>query len=263
MNNKQHTTLNYKQLTYLLLLIFLFPPLSHAQEIFLSQGKIEFEKKVNIHKNMEDDAEGEQDDMWRQMIKKMSPEYKLSYFDLYFNASETLYQPGREIVEVQKVPDWFLGPANDNVVYQNLTTKQSISQKNVFESKFLIQDSTRAIDWRITTDTRTIAGFECRKAVGRILDSIYIIAFYTDQVITTGGPESFQGLPGMILGLAIPRIHTTWFATKIETTPPTPQQIAPPAKGKKVTSSLMQEQLKPAMKNWGKEGKRNMWLVLL
>ena len=212
---------------------------------------------------MDDDANSDNDDTWRQMIKKMSPEFKTTYFDLYFNATETLYKPGREIMETQKAPDWILGPANDNTVYHNLQTQLCISQKNVYESKFLIQDSSRKIDWRITNDTRTIAGFDCRKAVGKIMDSIYIIAFYTDQILTTGGPESFNGLPGMILGIAMPRIHTTWYATKIETTPPTPQQLTPPAKGKKITAAQMQEQLKPAMKDWGKEGKRNMWLVML
>ncbi len=242
--------------------VFLLPLLSRSQD-FIPQGKIEFEKKVNVYKNMDDDQEGNGDDTWRQMIKKMSPEYRTTYFDLYFNGMETLYKPGREVIETQKSPDWMLGPARDNTVYQNLQTQKSVSQKNVFESTFLIQDSTHKIEWRITNDTRTIAGFECRKAVGRIMDSVYVIAFYTDQILTTGGPESFQGLPGMILGIAIPRIHTTWYATKVEVTAPTPQQLAPPTKGKKVNPLQMQEQLKSAMKDWGKEGKRNIWLIML
>ena len=88
------------------------------------------------------------------------------------------------------------------------------------------------MDWRITGERRTIAGFECHKAVGRIMDSVYVVAFYTDQIVTNGGPESFNGLPGMILGLAIPRINTTWFATKIEAIEISPLDIAAPKKGK-------------------------------
>ena len=48
-----------------------------------------------------------------------------------------------------------------------------------------------------------------------VMDSIVVIAFYTDEILTSGGPESFNGLPGMIMGLAIPRLHTTWYATKL------------------------------------------------
>ncbi len=48
------------------------------------------------------------------------------------------------------------------------------------------------------------------------MDSIYVVAFYTDEILTTGGPESFTGLPGMILGIAIPHEHVSWFATKVE-----------------------------------------------
>jgi GLPGLI family protein len=133
----------------------------------------------------------------------------------------------------------------------------------VYDNTFLIQDSLTKIEWRITNDTRTIAGFECRKAVGRMLDSVYVIAFYTDQILTTGGPESFTGLPGMILGAAIPRINTTWFATKLELTPVTPEQIAPPKKGKKVNTKELLEQLQTAMKDWQRFGKRNIWLIMI
>ncbi|MGL1507608.1 GLPGLI family protein, partial [Vibrio parahaemolyticus] len=72
--------------------------------------------------------------------------------------------------------------------------------REVYERTYLVQDSVRQLDWRITDETRDIAGFECRKAVTKICDSVYIVAFYTDQIPVSAGPESFGGLPGMILG---------------------------------------------------------------
>jgi len=96
-----------------------------------------------------------------------------------------------------------------------------------------LTDSIRKIEWRITNDTRDIAGFECHKAVGKILDSVYIIAFYTDQITTSGGPLSYCNLPGMVLGVAIPRCNLTIFATKVEFTEPRPEKLMPPIpKGK-------------------------------
>jgi GLPGLI family protein len=238
----------------------LFATTSFAQEIFITKGRIEFEKKINIHKQIE--LTGDEDNTWINGLKKSLPQHKSLFFNLYFDADKTLYKPGKDD-QGQKVPDWILGPGNENVVYNDLATGQTLSQKAVFENTYLFQDSLRKINWKITNDTRTIAGFECRKATGIIMDSIYVFAFYTDQIMVSGGPESFTGLPGMILGIAIPRISTTWFATKLELVEVKPTDLAAPKKGKKATSKDLALQLKDLMKNWGKWGQRNMWSIFL
>jgi len=240
------------------LLIFLR---ADAQDAIITTGKIEFEKKVNAHKEIESDADG--DDSWLLELRKATPQYITSYFNLYFENGKTLYKPGREAVMSPKPPDWIMGPAIDNVVYHDLDKQQDITVKNVFESSFLIQDSIRKMKWQITFDKRTIAGFECRKAVAIIMDSVYVVAFYTDEIACTGGPESFSGLPGMILGVAIPRINTTWFATKLELVAVKPEDLSPPKKGKKVNNKELMAQLRAAMKDWGKFGRRNIWHVML
>ena len=44
----------------------------------------------------------------------------------------------------------------------------------------------------------------------------------------------------MILGLAVPRLYTTWFATKLETISTTDEtKITAPAKGKKASTKDM------------------------
>src|SRR4051812_28572015 len=246
------------------LLLLPFATSLFAQATFVTKGKIEFEKRENLYKNLEswggDDDEGE--DAFVASIKKSMPQFSSTYFDLYFDESHTLYKPGRE-VNGQKIPEWFQSPANGNVVYNDMAKQQLTLQKNFYGTTMLLQDSARHIDWRITNDLRTIAGFECRKAVGRIMDSVYVIAFYTDQIVTPGGPESFSGLPGMILGIGIPRINTTWYATKLEVTPVTEADIAPPSKGKKFTAGEFQKKLNEVMKDWGKYGKRKLLQVLI
>jgi len=231
-----------------------------AQEQFIVKGKIEFEKKVNLYKQLDN---VEDDEGFRNMIKKSIPPVKASYFDLYFNNDKTIYMPGREVVSAQKIPEWFDGPAADNIVYTNLVQQNAISQKTVYDNVFNIEDSVRKVQWKITPDTRTIAGFECRKATAVIMDSVFVVAFYTDQIIAPGGPESFAGLPGMILGLAIPRLNTTWFATKVELTDVKDAILTPPKKGKKVNLSNIKVQLNSAMKNWGKYRDRNIWQIMI
>lgn len=237
---------------------------ANSQQPFLSAGKIEYEKKVNVYKSLEDQMKGEDaaNTSWMEQVKKMAPEYAISYFNLSFNDSQTLYRPGREY-SGQKLNDWMKGPATENVVFTDFIKQKSIAQKQVFENNFIIEDSMRKANWKITNDTRIIAGIECRKATTIIMDSLFVFAFYTEQLVSSGGPESFNGLPGMILGIAIPRLHITWFATKIETTNPPAADMAPPVKGKKTTNKQLLEQLQTSMKDWGKWAQRAQWAIFL
>jgi GLPGLI family protein len=230
--------------------------IAQAQPQFIVKGKIEFEKIINLHKQLQNDS-------WGEMMKKTSPQFKTEYFDLYFDNHKTLFKPGRAVVSTQKIPEWLNGPAAENVVFNDLSSGTSVSQKAVFESSFLIQDSLRKADWKISTDTRTIAGFECRKATTIIMDSVYVVAFYTDQIVPAGGPESFNGLPGMILGLAVPRLNTTWFATKLELVDVKESDLVAPKKGKKTTNADLNLQLKTLMKSWGPTADRNIWKILI
>jgi GLPGLI family protein len=118
-----------------------------------------------------------------------------------------------------------------------------------------VADSFHKIDWKITADTRIIAGFECRKAIGILFDTVAVFAFYTDQIMVSGGPEGITGLPGMILGVGIPRLHTTWFATQVNLDPNL-KAIKPEQKGKKVNRGEMQEQLFDVMKRWEAYGRK-------
>ena len=236
--------------------LFITTSLKSQNTIFLSQGRIEFEKKVNLYAQVDD----EDDDTWKDLMKKMMPQFKVTYFDLEFNGNKTLYKPGRENTDNNRI---WQQPAEDNTVFTNLTDSMSTTQKNVFEQTFLLHDSTRKIKWKITDETRNIAGFNCRRANALVMDSIYVVAYYTDQITTTGGPESFNGLPGMILGLALPHEHITWFATKVYTENITDTQLVPPAKGKKTTSSALLITLQDLMKDWGKWGKRYQRQIMI
>ncbi len=247
-----------KQLITTLFSAILFLTAS-SQAQFILNGKIEFEKKTNLYKQLE----GTDDESYVSMVKKMLPPSKTNYFDLYFNGNKTIYSPGREVIAAQKIPDWFEGPANDNIVYTDFAQQMYSSQKTVFEDVFNIQDTVRKMNWKITPDIRTIAGFECRKATAIIMDTVFVVAFYTEQIVTPGGPESFSGLPGMILGLAIPRLNTTWFATKLEVVEVKETTLVAPKKGKKTNISNLKIQLNSVMKNWGKWRDKNLWQIMI
>ncbi|HTR30966.1 MAG TPA: GLPGLI family protein [Puia sp.] len=230
--------------------------------IFLSQGKIEFERKINQYAQREAITDPG-DEAWVEFSKKfMGSKFKTDYFDLLFTRNKTLYRPGKESPD--KPNQWFVqAPAQQNVIYADLEQGSSVSQKAVFEQTFLVADTMRRIKWKITDETRVIAGFNCRRANALIMDSIYVVAFYTDEILTSGGPESFSGLPGMILGIALPHEHVTWFATKVEAVPVQEVQLAPPAKGKRVTNTGLLETIQQSLKDWGKQGRQFMWDTML
>jgi GLPGLI family protein len=225
-----------------------------AQNIFLSHGKIEFERRINLYAQREAIADPG-DDAWLEFSKKLTNKFKTDYFDLLFTRTRTLYRPGRESAD-KPDPFFFQPPAQENVIFADLDQVRSVSEKKVFEQTFLVADTMRAIKWKITDETRVIAGFNCRRANAMIMDSIYVVAFYTDEILTTGGPESFSGLPGMILGVALPHQHVTWFATKVEAVAVPETQIAAPAKGKRVTETALLQTLQNAIKDWGKQGRQ-------
>lgn len=247
----------YKLSILFVAVLLLTGPVQAQNTIFLSHGKIEYERRVNVFARMDN-----QDDQWAEFRKKLSNHFKTSYFDLVFGGDKSLYQPGRES-EDRELFTFFQAPAQDNVVYTDLDKAETISQKDVFETKFLIRDSLRQIKWKITDETRNIAGFICRRANAIIMDSIYVVAFYTDEILTNGGPESFTGLPGMILGVSLPHQHISWFATKVEAMPITESQLEPPVKGKKTDNAALRQTVQPRMKDWGKEGRQYMQDIML
>ncbi len=231
-----------------------------AQQTFLFNGTIEYERRINVHRQF--DFSDEDSDFWKDFVTRQ-PKFNNAYFTLNFTRERSVYQPGRE---GDKVPEpWMIGPAKANTVYTDFRSLEYHSRRKVFEENFEIVDSLSKIRWRLTSETREIAGFDCRKAVGIICDSVYVTAFYTDEIPVSGGPESFGGLPGMILGLAIPRLYSTWFATKVELNDPPASAFTPAKAGrlKKMSAADLAPFLKQTFTDWGNRGARFIWWSML
>lgn len=237
------------------LYLLLFSVLSGYSQQFITKGRIEFERKTNQHAFLDEN------NPWDNQAKRNLPKFLTYYFNLDFDNTRLLYKAGRD-ADVKQNKYWGVFEG-DNIIATNLATNTAITQKSIFSDTYLITDSIRKIDWKISTEVRKIAGFDCRKAVGKVMDSIIVIAFYTDEILPSGGPESFAGLPGMILGVAVPKMHTTWYATKLELTGIGEAQLATPTRGKKVVATDFKKQLKDLLKNWGEEGIRMQWQLLL
>lgn len=243
-----------KKLFYIIAL-FASPALFGQQQQFITQGKIEYERKTNQYAFMD---EG---NMWDEAAKKNMSKFVTYYYDLVFKGDRTLFKTGRE-PETKQSKFWGVFDS-ENTILTQLDSSASVTQRSIYNDLYIVTDSLRTVNWKITPEIRKIAGFDCRKAVGRIMDSIVVIAFYTDEILTNGGPESFNGLPGMIMGLAIPRLHTTWYATKLTLVDVTDKDLVAPKKGKKMTGISYRSEILNILKEWGEGGVKRLPALLL
>jgi GLPGLI family protein len=222
---------------------------------FTTSGTIEFERKTNawavIKKEINKDNEAFVAPALEN-YKKNNPQFRVLKSTLSFTGNKTLFtpidaDPASNIFFISIMPLL----TQNNIIYSDLNNGLTIAQRKVLGDAFLVSDSTRKIKWKITDETRDIAGYHCRRANGIMLDSIYVVAFYTTQIPVPGGPESFNGLPGMILGVALPHENLAWFATKVTDTTLPDNAINPPKKGKKTDDKGFVLDLQTAMKDQG------------
>lgn len=243
-----------KQIIIILLLLSSFSSL-YAQNVrFPTAGIIEFEKSSNVFAIVQKSINKNNEMYVRPQLdnyKKNKPQFKVLKSTLTFNKDKTLFTPAADDLSDRDYMADQPMITQGNTILTDLTNSTITAQKKVYEETFLLKDSTRTINWKITSETREIAGYECRRANAIIMDSIYVVAFYTDKIPVSGGPESFSGLPGMILGVALPHENVTWFAKSIKDTPVTESQLKAPTKGKPLDKKGFTETLKTVTKDWG------------
>ncbi|WP_140937170.1 GLPGLI family protein [Sphingobacterium lumbrici] len=241
------------RILFILLALFIIHDDTQAQyAYFATQGKISFEKITytrarmrDLMANMDTDNTGR-----RQGVGGMRmggnldniPESSTQYFELTFDEKQSLMMPVEDNSTQTgggpsgRVTTGFSGGrspggnrgqgnnrmtmtmrragGNNKVLYQNLKDQTAEIQVEIDE-KYILSDSLSPITWRFTDEYRTIAGYECRRVNGATPDSLYLIAYYTDQIPVSAGPALSHGLPGMIMGLVIPEMHIHYWATKI------------------------------------------------
>lgn len=212
-----------------------------SAQLFVDKAVIEYEVKVNVKKTMGNNS-------WDEMLKENLPQFKTGYFLYTFADNKSVYK--FDHWDTKKVPEWMRRNDEDNVWYFDHNSGKFNMQKGVFGSNFNVEDSIPTIEWRLTNENRVIAGYNCRKAVGKILDSVYVFAFYSTEINISGGPCTINGLPGMILGLTIPRMYASWIATKVTLNDVNTAAIKPVTAKKYYTYSALKTTLKERSKEW-------------
>lgn len=236
----------------IIIVLFFFSTQLNAQQ-FISSGIIEYEVKTNVYRQNEDNE-------WFERFKDNVDQFNTNYYSYYFADNKAVYKFTRKAEKQRTFRFW--GSGDDESVWYNDYGIKEQTKLSPLDGYLLTKAPQRQINWQIDPlDQRQIAGFNCRKAQAVIFDSVYVFAYYADEIKISGGPMGLHGLPGMILGVTIPRMYTSWIATGVQITTPDAKTIAPPTKGKTKSASEIKTAIEQLSKAWGSDSKK--WLDLL
>ena len=207
----------------------------------MKEGKIVYERKINLHKRIPPEDE---------RMKNMIPEFSMSKVELLFSEYESIY---RNLPEEQDIREsagesengarivMRFGGAEDET-YRNYQTGRSVEQRELGPRKYIIEDSVRKFNWKLDEDgtTKEIKGYACRKASGKSSNGATVIAWYSDQIACPAGPDVYSGLPGMILEVNVGDGEIIF--TSIEITDKSERKLVKaPTNGKKITRKEFQK----------------------
>lgn len=100
----------------------------------------------------------------------------------------------------------------DMVVLKNYPAGKTTFTDKLGRDWFIYEESSEPQQWTILDDTKTIEGYECRKAICNFRGRDYV-AWFTPEIPVSEGPWKFSGLPGLILDVADTEGHYS-FAIK-------------------------------------------------
>ncbi|MGJ1362633.1 GLPGLI family protein [Sphingobacterium spiritivorum] len=246
---------------------FLLAQYAQAQYAYFPEnGTITYERTFylhnNIKKNVKDsDNTGGKLVMYLDEILRDSPKEVITKNVLRFNDTETFYENMDEDKSVHQRNIFNQAISGDVKTYCNFKSKTFKKSVSLVGEELQLADSIPVIKWKFTDEYRNILGYDCRRVNGIMQDSVYIVAFYTPQIPVSGGPELINGLPGMILGLAIPSLNLSYFATKVELSKVTvPVNVTKNKKSTPLSKAEIMQKLKEMIKWMGNKDLQRLFL---
>lgn len=201
----------------------------------IKEGKVTYERvsQIQIHINNGNEE-----------MQNMLPKTRTDNFELTFGNNQSLWKQ----VEKPQEDDNFasdgggmqirmIGSGTDDVLYNNFETGKRTELREMFDKKFIIDDSIHPLKWKMTGETRAILNHNCMKATATqtssrmtmnmengkmerkmIEDTSVIVAWFASDIPVSAGPAEYQGqLPGLILEIDVANGRQTFRATDIAT----------------------------------------------
>jgi GLPGLI family protein len=144
------------------------------------------------------------------------------------------------------------GMGDDDIVWLHFAEGRKVEQKEFAAKKYLVTDTVRKLNWKLTGETKNILGYTCQQATTsqfskrkmismdngvmtkkEVPDTSHIIVWFTPAIPVAAGPDYEGQLPGLILQVDI-NGNTTYKAIEVSSKADV-AAIKEPKKGKKVT----------------------------
>jgi len=165
---------------------------------------------------------------------------------------------------------------NNDLTYANFATGRTVEQREFGARNYIVADSIRKLNWKLTGETRTILNYPCQQAVAQrigkrmsiamengelknkeVADSMKITVWFTLAIPVPAGPEYEGQLPGLILAIDVNDGKVIYQAVELSPTVEL-QDIKEPSKGKKITPEEFVKEREKVMKemqgNRGRKG---------
>lgn len=248
------------------LLFVLAGSLSVSAQSF--QGKAYFKSHVEMEVSMDNkEISAEQQAKMKAMMQSQLNKEYILVFDKsqsFFKEQEKLGSPSSQSGGMRVMA--FSGVASE--LYINTKEKRFTSKRDLFGKEFLVKDKLEATNWELTKETKKIGQYTCHKATStrsvegrRMIDGngdetvgepreIITTAWYTPEIPVTNGPDTYWGLPGLIL--EINDGNRVLICTKVVLNSDKQVAIVEPSKGKEVTEAEYDEMMEAKMQEMQK-----------
>ncbi len=209
---------------------FLAVGLVQAQQ---KQGIVTYERVVQLQIQISGDDEA---------LQNMLPKTRKDNFELVFGNNQSVWKQAEKEMEDDGgglnnsgMQIRMIGSGTDDILYNNFDTRKKTEQREMFDKKFIIDDSISPLKWKMTGETKMILNHNCMKAITtqvsrrmqmtmnngtaerkEVEDTSNIIAWFASDIPVSAGPAEYQGqLPGLILEMDISNGRQTFRATNI------------------------------------------------
>jgi GLPGLI family protein len=243
----------------------------HAQQ---QEGKITYERtmQLQIQLHNEDAA-----------MQNMIPKERKDRFECLFANNQSIWRAAEEDpdggdmvfnnggAEIRMVMQ-----GSNDIIFTDFSKQTKVEQREVMAKTFVIQDSIKRLSWKISDDSKSLLGFNCKKAMAQrtqksfrvnmdngkmtreeVTDTLNIVAWFTNEIGGYNGPEQYQGqLPGTILEIDINNGRTKFVATEVNKKVDV-KEIKEP-KGKKISSAEFAIEREKMMKEMEANGGGNI-----
>jgi GLPGLI family protein len=164
--------------------------------------------------------------------------------ELFFTATQTKYQESEEKAEPDS--EGWSWRRDQYCIKRDFEKNRTYDGVHVVGKNYIVEDSLYIVKWKVNNELKEVAGHLCMNAFWR--DTVKdqdIVAWFALDIPTSGGPERYCGLPGLILEIDINAGAMVISADKIDLrNVSTELEPAKKLKGKKIKETEYQALIK-------------------